>query len=153
MLTKKTITIAIFEAVLIVVCTVIVIILIKEKSQMNLWGDWFSQNGVQITLTWDDHKGVHQVRSSSDVEQIIEISAAFQTISNPQKKLFLPDEARSGLIVYRLNVAGENRTVLYAINNNYIIIAEERSHNCMTVWKVKPAEAESLIEIIRDNTD
>ncbi|MDD4367493.1 MAG: hypothetical protein PHP39_00900 [Oscillospiraceae bacterium] len=151
--TKKKIRIVIFAAVLIVVCTVIGIFLIKEKSKMNLWGDWFSQDNVQITLTWIDPKGVQQVRSTSDVEQVMNISTAFQAISNPQKILFPPDEASSGLIVYRLNVAGENRTILYAISNNYIFIADERSPKYMTVWKVMPEQSEDLIQIVRDNTE
>lgn len=120
---------------------------------MNLWGDWFSQNGVQISLSWDDPKGVQQVRTSSDVEQIMNISTAFQAITNPQKILFLPDEARSGSIVYRVNVTGENSTVLYAIQNNYIILADKRSPKYMIVWKVKTAESENIVQALMDNTN
>lgn len=151
--TKTKITIAILAAVLLVGCMFIGIFLIREKSQMDLCGDWFSQTGVQITLTWYDPKGVQQVQSSSDAKQNMNISSAFQAISNPQKILFLPDEARSGSIVYQLHVTGENRTVLYAIKNNYIIIADERSPKCMTVWKVKTEECEGLIQVLRDNTN
>jgi len=151
--TKKKIIIAVLAAALIVGCIVIGIFIIREKSQMNLWGDWFSQNGVQITLTWYDPKGVQQVRSSSDAEQIMNISSAFQAISNPQKILFLPDEARSGSIVYQLHLIGENRTVLYAVKNNCIIMADERSPQCMTVWKVKTADSEGLIQVLMDNTN
>lgn len=151
--TKSIITIIIFAAVLIVVLTVIGISIFKEKSQMNLWGDWFMQNNVQISLTWYDPKGTQQVRSSSDVEQIMNVSRAFQAIPNPRKILFLPDDARSGSIEYRLNVTGENSTVLYAVKNNYIIISDERTPNCMTVWQVNSAEFEGLIQCIRDNTN
>ena len=151
--TKTKIKIVIFAAVLIVACTVIGIFLIKEKSQMNLWGDWFSQNSVQITLTWYDPKGVQQVRSSSDAKQIMNISTAFLAISNPKKILFLPDEARSGSIIYRIAVTGENRTVLYSIQNNHIILADERSPKHMTVWKVKQTDSEGLIQAMRNNTN
>lgn len=151
--TKTKIKIVIFAAVLIVACTVIGIFLIKEKSQMNLWGDWFSQNSVQITLTWYDPKDVQQVRSSSDAKQIMNISTAFLAISNPKKILLLPDEARSGSIIYRIAVTGENRTVLYSIQNNHIILADERSPKHMTVWKVKSADSEGLIQVLRNNTN
>ena len=120
---------------------------------MNVWGDWFLQNGVRVTLTWDDPKGVQQIRTTSEVNKIANISSSFQSITDPQKILFLPDEARSGSIVYKISVTGEERTVLYAINRNYIIIADEKSPKRMTVWKVKPAESEGLIQIIVSNTN
>lgn len=151
--TKKIITITFFATVLIVACTVISIFLIKEKFEMNLWGDWFSQNGVRVTLTWDDPRGVQQVRTTSEVNKIVNISSSFQSITDPQKKLFLPDEARSGSIVYKICVTGEERTVLYAIERNFIIIADEKSPKCMTVWKVKPEESEGLIQTIIGNTN
>ena len=149
----KIITNSIIAVLLIIGCVATAIYIFKEKTQIDLWGEWFSQNGVKVTLTWNDPRGVQQVRSSSDAIQNMNISSAFQAISNPQKSLFLPDEARSGLIAYQLTVTGENRTVLYSIQNNYIILADERSPKHMAVWKVKPAESEGLIQGIRDNTN
>ena len=152
MKTKKIITISIIAVLFIIGCVAIGIYIFKEKTQMNLWGEWFSQNGVNVALAWDDPRGIQQVRSSSDVIQNMNISSAFQAISNPQKNLFLPNEARSGLIAYQLTVTGENRTVLYSIQNNYIIIADEKSPKHMTIWKVSPSESEGLIRVITDNT-
>lgn len=150
--TKKVISISII-IVLIIGCVAIGIYIYRQKTQMDIWGKWFSQNGVQVTLAWDDPRAVHQVRSSSDAVQIKNISSALQAISNPQKKLLYQDEARSGLIAYQLTVTGEDRTVLYSIRNNFIIVADGKSPQYKTVWKVSPSESEILIQVLLDNTN
>lgn len=141
--------IIVLTAVLVVVASVVLAgFLMKEKTKMNLWGDWFNQSGVQITVKWYDPKGILQVRTTSDAEQIREISSTIRAFSDPQHVFFFRNEVRAGAITYQFTVKGDNRTVLYAIQNKTIILADEKTPNDRTVWSVKPEEKETLVQYL-----
>ncbi len=146
---KQKKVIIILTAVLIVAGSVVLAgFLMKEKTKMNLWGDWFNQSGAQITVKWYDPKGILQVRSTSDADQMMEISSTIQAFSDPQHIFLFRDEVRAGAITYQFIVKGDRRTVLYAIQNKTIILADEKTPNDRTAWSVKPEEKEKLVQYL-----